>query len=254
MVAEPNTLQEAILYFASPDNCREYMVARRWPNGVTCPRCESTNVVFQPKYNRWQCNKRHPRRQFTLKTGTIYEDSPIGLDKWLLATWMVVNCKNGVSSYEISRDIGVTQKSTWFMDHRIRLAIQDPQTGGKLGGEVEVDETFIGGKARNMHASKRKERISGRGSAGKAIVAAVLQRGGKVRATVVEKRRKKQLQELVRENVKAGSMVYTDELLSYDGLESDYIHQDHQPRRMLRTGTGPHQRCGELLESSEAWD
>ena len=108
---EPTTLQEAILYFASPDNCREYLVAHRWADGVTCPRCGSKKVLFQAKYNRWQCGSKHDLRQFTAKTGTIFEDSPLGLDKWLMAMWMVVNCKNGVSSYEIHRAVGVTQKS-----------------------------------------------------------------------------------------------------------------------------------------------
>ncbi|MBM3785517.1 MAG: IS1595 family transposase [Acidobacteria bacterium] len=225
----PETLQEAILYFASPDNCREYLVAHRWPNGVTCPRCGSTTVKFQAKHNRWQCGSRHLLRQFTCKTGTIFEDSPLGLDKWLLAMWMVVNCKNGVSSYEIHRATGVTQKTAWFMDHRIRLALQDPETGGKLSGEVEVDETFIGGKARNMHADKRAEKIKGRGPEGKAIVAAVLERGGKVRARVVEKRKKKDLQALVRDHVEPGSALFSDALKSYDGLSGEYAHQviDH---------------------------
>ncbi len=159
---EPNTLQDAVIYFASPDNCREYLVAHRWPNGVICPRCGSMNVLFQAKYNRWQCGSKHDLRQFTSKTGTIFEDSPLGLNKWLVAMWQVVNCKNGVSSYEIHRAIGVTQKTAWFMDHRIRLAL-GMEPSGKLGGEVEVDETFIGGKARNMHASKRARRITGTG-------------------------------------------------------------------------------------------
>lgn len=135
MEQEPKTLQEAILYFSNPDNCRDYLVARRWPDGFTCPRCESKNVKFQPKYNRWQCASHHDRRQFTLKTGTIFEDSPIKLDKWLMAMWQVVNCKNGISSYEVHRAIGVTQKTAWFMDHRIRLALgmASPE---KLSGEV----------------------------------------------------------------------------------------------------------------------
>ena len=154
---EPKSLQEAILYFSDPKNCREYLVARRWPDGVTCPRCGSQNVIFLEKYNRWHCREKHDAPQFTLKTGTIFEDSPISLDKWLTAMWMTVNCKNGVSSWEIHRTIKVTQKSAWFMLGRIRLALQDKNTGGKLGGEdhskVEVDETFIGGKARNMHKS-----------------------------------------------------------------------------------------------------
>jgi len=134
---EPSTLQEAVLYFANADNCRTYLVAHRWPDGVTCPRCGSKNVLFQAKYNRWQCGSKHDLRQFTSKTGTIFEDSPLGLDKWLLAMWQVVNCKNGVSSYEIHRAIGVTQKTAWFMDHRIRLAL-GMEPSEKLPGEVEA--------------------------------------------------------------------------------------------------------------------
>ncbi len=225
-MADIKTLQQAVIHFSDFENCKREMVELRWPDGkVTCPQCGSEKVSYLANARVWKCYGKHDRPKFSLKTGTIFEDSPIGLDKWLAALWLVVNCKNGISSCESARDLGVTQKTAWFMNHRIREAMQNPKTGGKLGGEVEVDETFIGGKARNMHASKRREKITGRGSAGKAIVAAVLQRGGRVRATVVEKRRKKQLQELVRENVKAGSTVYTDELLSYDGLESDYTHQ-----------------------------
>ncbi len=139
---EPVTLQEAIVYFSDLVNCREYLVARRWPKGVACPRCGSENVAFQEKYNRWQCNKRHDRRQFTVKTGTIFEDSPLGLNKWLTAMWMIANCKNGVSSWEIHRAVGVTQKTAWFMLHRIRLAMHE-ESGELSGGEVEADETFI---------------------------------------------------------------------------------------------------------------
>jgi transposase-like protein len=123
MEQEPRSLQEAIVYFSSPDNCREYLVARRWPNGVTCPRCNSANVIYLEKYNRWHCREKHTAQQFTLKTGTIMEDSPVALDKWLTAMWQIVNCKNGISSLEISKAIGVTQKTAWFMDHRIRLAL-----------------------------------------------------------------------------------------------------------------------------------
>jgi transposase-like protein len=141
---EPRTLKEAIVYFINPVHCRQYVVARRWPNGVVCPRCGTENVVFQKKYNRWQCNKRHDRRQFTVKTGTIFEDSPLGLDKWLTAMWMIANDRNGISSWEIHRAISVTQKTAWFMLHRIRLAMQD-EKGGKLSGAVEVDESMIGG-------------------------------------------------------------------------------------------------------------
>src|SRR5580700_3201785 len=154
MATEPTTLQEAVLYFASQDNCREYIVPRRWPNGVTCPNCGSTAVKFQEKYNRWQCAVHHDRRQFTLKTGTIMEDSPLGLDKWLPAIWLLCSNRNGISSWELHRALGVTQKTAWFILQRVRLAMQDDLTGGNLAGEVEIDESFIGGKARNMHKDR----------------------------------------------------------------------------------------------------
>ncbi len=217
MEREPKTLQDAILYFSDPVRCREYVVVRRWPGGVTCPRCGNQKVKFQEKYNRWQCSTRHDRRQFTVKTGTIFEDSPLGLDKWLCAMWLVVNCKNGVSSYEIHRAIGVTQKTAWFMDHRIRLALTMGSVE-KLSGEVEADETFIGGKARNMHAAKRARRITGTGGKDKTAVLGVLERAGKVRATVVPSRKKGALQPEVRKHVEAGSALYTDALKSYEGL------------------------------------
>jgi transposase-like protein len=207
--AQISTLQEAILYFSSPANCLEYLAKKRWPDGVVkCPTCGSSNVSFLAKQLRWQCSSHHERRQFSIKVGTIFEDSPLGLDKWLPAMWLITNCKNGVSSWELHRALGVSQKTAWFMLHRIRLSHQG-NGGGKLGGEVEVDETFIGGKARNMHKSKREQKITGRGPEGKTIVAAVLERHGEVRAKVVNNRRKPELQRLVRENVAAGSAVYT---------------------------------------------
>jgi transposase-like protein len=227
---EPSTLQEAVLFFDSPDNCREYLVKHRWPNGVVCPRCGGTKVLFQAKYNRWQCSSKHALRQFTAKTGTIFEDSPLGLDKWLLAMWQVVNCKNGVSSYEIHRAIGVTQKTAWFMDHRIRVAL-GMATPDKFSGHVEADETFIGGKARDMHASKRARRITGTGGKDKIPVMGILERGkdgSKVRTIVIPNRRKKALQAEVRAHVEAGAALYTDALQSYNGLD-EFEHQvvDH---------------------------
>ncbi len=227
----PKTLVAAIKFFDDPDNALRYLAAKRWPRGVACPYCDATEPMFLKTRRIWKC--RACRKQFSVKVGTIFEDSPLPLGKWLTAVWLISNCKNGVSSYEIGRDIKVTQKSAWFMLHRIRDAMQDPETGGKLGGEVEVDETFIGGKARFMHKSKRLARRGGKSKApgpdGKAIVAAVLERGGMVRATVVTKRRKPQLQELVRDNVEPGSALYSDALKSYDGLEQQYAHQviDH---------------------------
>ena len=227
----PATLQQAVLYFAEFENCKNFMVALRWPDGkVLCPNCGSDNVDYLPNAKVFKCYQKHERAKFSLKVGTVFEDSPISLEKWLPVMWMLVNCKNGVSSWEIHRSLGVTQKTAWFMLQRARLALQDPNTGGKLSGEVEVDETFIGAKARNMHAEVKARKIQGRrGPEGKAIVAAVLERGGKVRAKVVEKRKKKDLQALVRENVEPKSALYSDALKSYDGLSEEYAHQviDH---------------------------
>ena len=229
-MSEPKSLQEAIVYFSNPDNCIDYLAIRRWPNGiVVCPTCGSVKVKFSEKRRTWTCSAHHAKREFSIKIGTVMEDSPIPLDKWMTATWLVTNCKNGISSYEIARDVKVTQKSAWFMLHRIRLAMQDDFFGSKLGGEVEVDETFIGGKARNMHVSVRKRRITGTGGKDKTAVVGILERGGKVRASVIPSRRKKVLQEEVRKHVNAGAALYTDALLSYEGLASDYAHQvvDH---------------------------
>jgi transposase-like protein len=227
MASEPTTLQEAILYFSDPVNCREYLVARRWPKGVACPRCGSQNVLFLEKYNRWHCREKHDAPQFTLKTGTIMEDSPIGLDKWLTAMWQIVNCKNGISSYEVHRAIGITQKSAWFLDHRIRLALT-MGTINKLSGQIEADETFIGGKARNMHRSKRERVVTGTGGKDKTAVLGILERGGKVRTKVVENTKKKTLQNEVRQHVLAGSAIFTDALKSYEGLD-EFQHEviDH---------------------------
>jgi transposase-like protein len=231
MVPEPTSLQEAIVYFADPDNCREYVVARRWPNGVECPTCGCKDVIFLANQNRWQCRNKHSKRQFSLKTGTIYEDSPLGLDKWLTATWLVSNCRNGVSSCEVARALNITQKTAWFMDHRIRFSL-GMGPGNKLSGQVEADETFIGGKARNMHADKRA-RLTGTGGKDKAAVLGILERGtktvgGKVRTKVVGNTKKSTLQGEVRDHVLAGSALFTDSLKSYEGL-NEFQHEvvDH---------------------------
>jgi transposase-like protein len=233
MSHEPTTLQEAILYFSNPDNCIDYLAVRRWPNGVACPTCGSKNVAFNPKRRIWQCSVHHPLRQFSVKVGTIFEDSPIGLDKWLTAVWMLTNCKNGVSSYEIGRDLKVTQKSAWFMLHRIRLAMQDENFGSKLGGsgsEVEADETFIGGKARNMHKSVKARRIAGQGQAAKdkLVVMGILERGGHIRTQIIADRKKETLHPIIRQNVEPGSAIFTDEMGGYKGMD-EYEHQiiDH---------------------------
>ncbi len=228
----PQTLQEAVIYFADPDNCIRFFGARRWPKGVQCPTCGSTDVSYISTRRMWECKAAHARKQFSIKVGTIFEDSALGLDKWLTAAWLICNCKNGVSSCEIARSIGVTQKTAWFMLHRIRKAMQTG-TFMKLGGNgspgVEVDETFIGGKARNMHVSKRERRITGTGIKDKVAVLGILERGGKVRTQVVPNRKKPVLQSEVRKHVEAGSALYTDALLSYAGLAGEYAHQviDH---------------------------
>jgi transposase-like protein len=230
MGTEPATLQEAVVYFSAPVNRREYLVARRWPHGVICPRCGSTDILFLENYNRWHCRAKHAAPQFTLKTGTIFEDSPLGLDKWLAAMWQVVNSRNGISSCETARAIGITQKSAWFMDHRIRFALHQGKFDKMLSGEVEADETFIGQKARNMYKDVRARKITGTGGKDKTMVMGILERGkdGKVRTSVVTSRKKKALQTEVRKHVQAGSAIYTDALESYNGLdESQHGVVDH---------------------------
>lgn len=233
METQPKTLQEAVVYFSNPDNCLKYVQTWRWPDGIViCPTCGSKKVKFLANHKRWQCGSHHSKRQFSVKVGTILEDSPLGLDKWLVAMWLVANCKNGISSCEIARALGITQKTAWFMDHRIRLSMQDDFYGKKLGGnggEIEVDESFIGGKARNMHVSERKRRITGTGTKDKTAVMGILERGGKVRTVVVPNRRKGTLQAEVKKHVEAGAALYSDALKSYEGLATEYAHQviDH---------------------------
>jgi transposase-like protein/IS1 family transposase len=227
----PKTLQEAIIYFADADTCNTFMAQLRWPDGVTCPHCESKAVSYLSTRRKWKCMAKECHKQFSVKVGTIMEDSPIGLDKWLAAIWMIANAKNGVSSYEIHRALGVTQKSAWFLLHRIRLAMQTG-TFEKMSGTVEVDETFIGGLARNMHKHKREAKITGTGGSGKAIVMGLLERhgeGSKVRAKVIFNRTRETLHDEVRSHVESGSEVMTDSYTSYMGLDAEYVHQftDH---------------------------
>ena len=213
----PKTLQEAVAFFSDPQRTFDYAVKLRWPDGkVTCPRCDGTEHSFISTRRIWFC--KDCKKQFTVKVGTIFEDSALGMDKWMIAVWLIVNAKNGISSYEVGRALGITQKSAWFMMHRVRLALHEKETMqvGGPGREVEVDETFIGGAARFMHSDKRAKVILARGTKGKAAVIGILERGGKVRAKVVETRRKPELQALVNENVEAGSNLYSDALKSYD--------------------------------------
>lgn len=222
----PKSLQEAIIYFSDVERAHAFAVSLRWPDGISCPRCGSDQHSFVSTRRLWFC--KGCKKQFTVKVRTIFEDSPLGMDKWMTAVWLIVNCKNGISSYEIARDLNITQKSAWHMMHRLRLAMQSGSFG-KMSGKVEADEIFIGDKARNMHASKRERRITGTGGKDKTAVMGILQRGGKVRTSVISNRKKKELQAEVRKHVEAGSSLHTDALLSYKGLAGDYAHQvvDH---------------------------
>ncbi len=224
----PKTLLDAVRYFADPDACLHHMVEARWPDGVTCPTCGSRDVSFISTRRIWKCKEPHDHRQFSAKVGTIFEDSPLGLDKWLPAVWLITNCKNGISSYEVGRALGITQKSAWFMMHRVRTALQ---TGSfnKMAGEVEADETFIGGKARFMHKAKRAAKIRGTGGMDKSAVMGLLERHGpdghsRVKVKHVPNVRRKTLAPEVRAHVEPGASVYTDALKSYEGLTDAYTH------------------------------
>ena len=238
----PNSLAEAIRYFADPDTSLTFLSALRWPKGVTCPACEAGNPGFLKTRRIWKC--RECGRQFSVKLGTIFEDSPIGLDKWLPAMWMLASCKNGISSYELARALKTTQKTAWFMLHRIRLAMQE--SGGMLGGSgrtVEVDETWIGGKARSMNAGRRGKAVKGGGKrgpyavSGKAIVFGMLERGGRVRVRSVPNVKRMTLEPHIHEHVERGTEIHSDANPSYDRLdwmdmqrlEADYTHKvvDH---------------------------
>lgn len=234
MADDPKTLQEATIYFSNPDNCVSYLVARRWPDGVVkCPTCGSEKVAYVPKRRVWQCKTRHPKCQFSIKVGTIFEDSPIGLDKWLMAMWMLANCKNGVSSHEIKRTVGVTQKSAWFMLHRIRLAMsEEPEhtMGSHWGNPIEVDETFIGGKMKNMHRKRAMElraqvpidRMEGYETnlKNKVAVMGMLNRQTReVRAKVIPNVKRETLQTEILKNVGFNAHVFTDQAVGYDGMD-----------------------------------
>ena len=216
--------------FADEQFCIDLIAAIRWVDSqAVCPKCTGTNVHFMASRKVWQCKNKECKKQFSVKVGTIFEDSPLGLDKWLTAIWMVTNCKNGVSSYEIHRAVGVTQKSAWFMLHRIRLAMQTGSFENKMSGPVEADETYIGGLARFMHRDVRDRRITGTGSAGKVAVMGLLERDGKVRAKVIRDATQLTLHAEVRNNVEPGAELFTDGWKGYSGLHQEYIHQviDH---------------------------
>jgi transposase-like protein len=223
----PETLSGAIKYFADADAALNFMVSVRWPDGkVCCPNCQKTNAAFLATRRLWKC--RDCKKQFSVKVGTIFEDSPLGLDKWLPAFWMIVNANNGISSCELGRALGVTQKTAWFMLHRIRLAMQNGSME-KLSGEVEADGTYIGGKVRSMNTERRRKRGRGTGGTGKEIIMGLLERKGKIKLKHVVNARRQTVQSEIRQYVETGSQVFTDALPSYNGLNQDYVHQaiDH---------------------------
>ncbi|HEX3103207.1 MAG TPA: IS1595 family transposase [Terriglobales bacterium] len=225
----PASLQEAIQYFSDFENCRQFMVSVRWPDGkVRCPNCDSDKVTYLQKARLYKCYGNHPKPKFSLKVGTVFEDSPIALEKWLPAVWLLVNCKNGISSYEVARDLGVTQKSAWFMLHRIRLAMKAKSFvklgGGEGGGPIEADETFVGPDPRKMHKSRRARILSIAGNdrnknnraPGKTIVMGMLDRNMRqVRAMVIPDVKRDTLQEKILNHVEAGSHMITDDFPSY---------------------------------------
>jgi transposase-like protein len=239
----PKTLQEAILHFSDADNCLEFMAMHRWPDGVvTCPTCGRKDVSFLATQKKWQCKSAHAKRQFSAKVGTIFEDSPLGLEKWLPAVWLITNSKNGVSSCEIARSLGVTQKTAWFMLHRIRYAMKaDPfgyigKIGGSDSGPVEVDESFVGGKLINMHKGRAKKMQETRAEvdpneyfqryANKTVVMGMFDRESRqVRAKVIPNVKRETLQKEILKNVKYGSKVYTDSAVSYNRTGWHYIHE-----------------------------
>ncbi|HEY6302086.1 MAG TPA: IS1595 family transposase [Terriglobales bacterium] len=238
IMQEPQTFQEAILYFADPDRCVDYLALRRWPDGMpVCPHlgCGRTDVAYLKNQRRWQCKSVHPKRQFSVKVGTVMEDSAIALEKWLPAIWAIVNDKNGISSWELHRALGVTQKTAWFMLHRIRLGMSlqkkgfgtRKKMGGPDEGPIEADETFVGGRKKNMHKDK-KVRYEARGGAyGKTIVQGMLDRSAReVRARVVPNVQRETLQTEILKNVKYGTTVYTDSAVAYEqGLQWRFVHE-----------------------------
>jgi transposase-like protein len=231
----PKTLLAAIRYFSNQQIAHDFFASMRWPNGPVCPRCASTEVTYQPKYRRFQCKHGHDGRQFTVKTGSVMEDSPLGLDKWALALWMEVNCKNSISSYELHRAAGITQKSAWFLLHRLRFAIKN-NSFEKIGGKgeiVEADETFVGGLSRNMHKSKRAK-LRGTGAVDKTPVMGLLARHTEdspsyIRAKVLPNVQRATLHDVIHKNVEPGSQVFTDAWKAYKQMDPKFFHDfvDH---------------------------
>jgi transposase-like protein len=230
---KPKTLQEAVRYFKDEQTCIDTIAEMRWPDGPICPKCGHNQHYYLATQRRWKC--RQCKKQFSVKQGTVFEDSPVPLDKWLIALWMLVNCRNGVSSYEVARALGITQKSAWFVLHRLRLALREGnlEKFGGTGNEVEADEAFIGGKAKNMHADRSAKLRQARESCvhgdtrliGKTAVMGILDREQrKVRATVVPQVNREVLQAEILNHIEHGSKIYSDEATIYRSIPKEYTH------------------------------
>lgn len=220
----PKTLMEAAAYFSDEAKAHAFVVGMRWPQGVCCPRCGSVKVQCISTRRVWKCKDCTERKQFSVKVGTIFEDSPIPLGKWMVAVWMVVNAKNGCSSYEVARALGVTQKSAWFMTQRIRLAMKVGSFDRKLVGTIEADESGIGGRSINMHKKVRERRNIRNGYGSKALVQAVLERGGEIRTRVIPNTNGDTLRQIVHDHVAPGSVIFTDSAAGYRRLRHEYVH------------------------------
>jgi len=242
------TLQQAIKHFSDPENCRKFMVFMRWPDGVPrCPYCDSTKLTWMPNANQYRCYGQHKKQKFSLKVGTVFEDSPIGLDKWLPAAWLLCNSKNGISSYEVARALGVTQKTAWFMMHRIRLAMVAKsfvKLGGSNGGPVEVDEAFIGGAPGNKHYKVREagkfikgpdgltmrnpeyKSKAGRGSDKIPVFGMLDRETRQVRAHIIPEVKREILMDAILASVEKRSTIYSDELVGYKSLKTlGFVHE-----------------------------
>lgn len=219
------TLIEAARYFFDPQVCIDYVARLRWPNDITCPHCGCLDLSWLTTRRIWKC--KGCKKQFSVKVGTIFENSPLGLDKWLCAIWLIANAKNGISSYEVARAMGVTQKTAWFLLHRVRLAMETG-TFEKLSGTIEADETYIGGLEKNEHETKKQH--AGRRTVGKAVGMGLLERhsdnqSSQVRTKHIPNTRRETIQPEVRANMEPGSNLYTDTHAAYEGLEDEYIHE-----------------------------
>lgn len=240
--AAPTSLREAILYFADADRALDFMVEMRWPEGVTCPHCDAKSPSFLKTRRIWKCSATACRKQFSVKVGTVFEDSPLGLDKWLPALWMLANCRNGISSYELARHLGTTQKTAWFMLGRIRLAMQT-KSFQKKSGIVEIDETFVGGLAKNMHRDRRERMTKGAkaGASGKVGVIAAVVRGqdgetSQVKAYVLAETFARPYGRMANETVEKGSKVYSDTAAIYKGSLNGFTREmvDHSRKEFVR--------------------